>query len=145
MYTQEEIIYRKALVEVNEIISRLNEENKQKIPKKVIDAILNNMDKEYTFELDKKYLLYEQNLLPETVAIISVIYSDYLCSEEERKKWKQYDIYCMQKIEEMKTQKYNNEDIFKNENKEEKAIVKVEKKTLFKTILNKILNFIHKK
>lgn len=145
MYTQEEIIYRKALVEVNEIISRLNEENKQKIPKKVIDAILNNMDKEYTFELDKKYLLYEQNLLPETVAIISVIYSDYLCLEEERKKWKQYDIYCMQKIEEMKTQKYNNEDIFKNENKEEKAIVKVEKKTLFKTILNKILNFIHKK
>lgn len=106
-------VYSKAFVELNEIISNMNENLKNKIPDKTIKAIELAKDKNYIFNYDKSKSLAEQKLLPETKSLLSVIYSDYLCSPEERKKWQEYDKFEMQKREELKATKYNN-NIFEN-------------------------------
>ena len=86
---------------------------KNKIPSKTIKAIELAKDKNYKFNYDKSKSLNEQTLLPETKSLLSVIYSDYLCSTEERKKWQEYDRFELQKQDEMKAKKYNS-SVFEN-------------------------------
>ena len=57
----------------------------------------------------------KQKLLPETISLLSIIYSDYLCSEEEKKKWDEYDKFELQKLEEIKQQKYNTNNLFQQQ------------------------------
>lgn len=106
--------YLKAFVELNEIINRMHKKLRAKIPSKLIEDIKKAGDKNYKFNWDDSLSLSEQNFLPETKSLLSVIWSDYLCSEEERKKWEEYDRFEMLKIEEKKMQMYNPNNLFKN-------------------------------
>lgn len=108
-------IYLKAFVELNEIINHLNTNLKNKIPKKTLEAIKNSGDKNYQFKYDNTQRLSKQKLLPETISLLSIIYSDYLCSEEEKKKWDEYDKFELQKLEEIKQQKYNTNNLFQQQ------------------------------
>ena len=45
--------YRQALFEVYQILENSNEEIKNKIPKKFIDFLKENMDNDYKFKLEK--------------------------------------------------------------------------------------------
>lgn len=108
-------IYLKAFVELNEIINHLNTNLKNKIPKKTLEAINNAKDKNYQFKYDNTQSLSKQKLLPETISLLSIIYSDYLCSEEEKKKWDEYDKFELQKLEEIKQQKYNTNNLFQQQ------------------------------
>ena len=49
-----------------------------------------------TFVYDKNIPLYEQSILPETKALLSILYSDYLCSKKEKEKWDEYDKFEQQ-------------------------------------------------
>ena len=113
MLREKEKMYAKAFSELNEIINNMTDSLKNKIPSKTIKAIELARDKNYKFNYDKSKSLNEQTLLPETKSLLSVIYSDYLCSPEERKKWQEYDEFERQKQEELKATKYNN-NIFEN-------------------------------
>ena len=108
-------IYLKAFVELNEIINHLNTNLKNKIPKKTLEAINNAKDKNYQFKYDNTQSLSKQKLLPETISLLSIIYSDYLCSEEEKKKWDEYDKFELRKLEEIKQQKYNTNNLFQQQ------------------------------
>lgn len=108
-------VYKKAFVELNEIINHLNTNLKNKIPKKTLEAINNAKDKNYQFKYDNTQSLSKQKLLPETISLLSIIYSDYLCSEEEKKKWDEYDKFELQKLEEIKQQKYNTNNLFQQQ------------------------------
>ena len=108
-------IYLKAFVELNEIINHFNTNLKNKIPKKTLAAIKNAKDKNYQFKYDNTQSLSKQKLLPETISLLSIIYSDYLCSEEEKKKWDEYDKFELQKLEEIKQQKYNTNNLFQQQ------------------------------
>lgn len=114
-------VYSKAFVELNEIINNMNENLKNKIPDKTIKAIKLAGNKNYKFNYDKSKSLNEQTLLPETKSLLSVIYSDYLCSPEERKKWQEYDRFEMQKQDELKAKKYNS-NVFENVKNTKKII-----------------------
>ena len=122
--------YLKAFVELNEIINHLNTNSKNKIPKKTLEAIKNSKDKNYQFKYDNTQSLSKQKLLPETISLLSIIYSDYLCSEEERKKWGEYDNFTLQKQEELKQKKYNNNNLFQKQNNNTNIVVLDEKKQL---------------
>ncbi len=76
--------FKDAYSEVYEILKYLDENNKAKIPKEVIDAICENRNKDYTFELDEEKTLQEQNLLPETRAILFNLFRDYLASPRQK-------------------------------------------------------------
>ena len=123
-------IYLKAFVELNEIINHLNTNLKNKIPKKTLEAIKNSGNKNYQFKYDNTQSLSKQKLLPETISLLSIIYSDYLCSDEEKKKWDEYDKFTLQKQEELKQKKYNVNNLFKEQKNNTSIVVLDEKKQL---------------
>ena len=139
--------YKNAYTEVYEIIEQLNEEEYNKIPPQVIKAIEENRNTEYEFELEEDIELKDQELLPETKAILFNLFRDYLSTPEQKEK-----IIKMQAEErlrnEQKKQEQYNSDVFVN--KQKKQPIKEEhtelieyKENIFKRILNKIRQFFH--
>ena len=99
--------YGDAFTEVYEIISYLNDEEYNKIPKEVVDAIYENRNKEYEYWLDESIPLEDQEMLPETKAILFNLFRDYLSYP-----WQKEKIIKMQREErlrkeEIKRKKYN--------------------------------------
>ena len=70
---------RRALAEVYNVLIMLDKENFDKIPKKMIQAIKNNMDTEYDVQWNE---IENGKLLEDTEKILSVLYTDYLAREK---------------------------------------------------------------
>lgn len=137
--------YSKAFVELNEIINNMDENLKNKIPAKMKEDIKRAGDKNYKFSFDKTLKLSEQILLPETKSLLSIIYSDYLCPDDEKKKWEEYDKFEIQKQEELKAKKYSTSNLFENTKRtkvkdDTKELQIVDNKKV--SIWNKLKNFI---
>ncbi len=105
--------YKKAYTELNEIIKELSEAEIQKIPNDLIKNIKINMDMEYKWKYDNSKDLIQQDLMPETKALIVEIYERYLCKESEKEFWKEYNKICFNNIEQQKRIVYNANNIFK--------------------------------
>lgn len=75
----------RAFTEVQEIINYFPKEIKNKIPTDFLDFIDENANDKYKFRFDDSKSLEEQNLLPDTEAILIMIYRNYFCSEKEKK------------------------------------------------------------
>ncbi len=144
--------YTDAFTQVYVVLNELDDEDYDKIPPEVVDAIRKNRNKEYQFKIDKSIDLKDNNLLPEARALLFKIYRDYLASESQRQK-----ILKMQNEErrkrELKRQQQYNSDIFAN--KETETIQKSElengselqqqsihpvlyKESIFKRLFNRI-------
>ena len=141
--------YNDAFAEVAVILDSLVEEDYDKIPAEVIEAINENRNLEYEYELDEEVDLSKQTMLPETKAILFNLFRDYLSTDEQREK-----IIRMQKEErtrneEKKRLKYST-DVFENRNiskidseNTEKEILypaKIQKEGIFKKIIKYIKN-----
>ena len=74
----------KRLVEVDVILHYLSRENYQKIPKEIIQAIKDNMDKDYTWEYDESKELKDQDVSRDTIAFLSYINTEYLLNDEQK-------------------------------------------------------------
>ena len=141
---------KNAYTEVYTILEDLNEEEYNKIPPEVIEAIKENRNEEYIYNLDENLELKNQQILPETKAILFNIFRDYLSTPEQKEKIISMQNEERRKNELKKQQQYNN-DVFANKTKE---IIKKEEKepielieykeNIFKQILNKIKNFFMK-
>ena len=139
--------YSKAFVELKEIMRFMSDDLIQKIPERLKNNIQRIENKDYNFVYDSNLPLYEQNLLEETKALLSVLYSDYLCDEDERAKWKAFDSFELEQRENLKKQKYNPNALFmKSDDKEcEKEVSMVKyQESIIKKIWNKISNFIRR-
>ncbi len=139
--------YKNAYTEVYEIIEQLNEEEYSKIPPQVIKAIEENRNTEYEFELEEDIELKDQELLPETKAILFNLFRDYLSTPEQKEKIIKMQVEERRKNEQNKSEQYNL-DIFANKPKNrdirEEHIELIEyKENIFKRILNKIRQFFH--
>lgn len=150
MIVSEKNIYKKIYRELYEIIDILSENEKDKISKELIDNIKRNMDNEYSFKIDKDKSLLEQEILPQTQALLIKLYEKYLCSDEEREKWNLYDKMCYMKLQKMKSETYKGysslEEMRKVEQKlpavgENKEIMEVKKENLLQKIIRKIKSF----
>ena len=138
---------KNAYTEVYTILQELNEEEYNKIPLEVVEAIKVNRNEEYEYELDDELELKEQAMLPETKAILFNLFRDYLATPEQKVKIIRMQNEERQKNELKKQQKYNT-DVFANkqkketvqQNNEERQIVEY-KENIFKRILNKIKKF----
>lgn len=141
---QNTLRYHKAFKEVYLLINDLSSDLYVKIPKSFIKTIKENMDESYDISIDK---LNTEGMMEETEAVMSLIFRDYLCSEELNQKLIEYD----NKQIEQKLARYNN--IFGNENtaenekhiedndfnsEEEKSLIVVKEENIFIKILNKI-------
>ncbi len=139
--------YKNAYTEVYEIIKQLDEEEYNKIPSEVIKAIEENRNTEYEFDLDEDIELKDQELLPETKAILFNLFRDYLSTAEQKEKIIKMQVEERRKNEQNKSEQYNL-DIFANKPKNrdirEEHIELIEyKENIFKRILNKIRQFFH--
>ena len=101
--------YRNAYKEVYEILQELDEENHNKIPKDIIKVFEENKNEEYEFHLDDELELKEQDLLPETKAILYNLFRDYLSEPWQKEKIVKWQNEEKQRNEELKKQKYNTE------------------------------------
>lgn len=137
-----------AAVEFNCILNNSSQEIINKIPKKFIDFMQSIASSTYTFDYDKSKKLNEQKLKPETRGLISLVYQDYICNEEEKNN---YIIKCRNyednKEKELR-EKYNPDNVFKNRNSSQKSIkddiseeidmVEYKKKNFIQKIFGKI-------
>ena len=148
MNKEKNFLYKKACVELNEILNSLSEEQKSQIPENFKYNLIKNMDKNYKFSLDNSKGIFEQEIMIETEALLVEVYEKYLAPKEEKELWNKYNKICLNKIEEAKRKKYNPDDIFKkqtlkievnlNNNKIE-AIVEY-KESIFKKIKDLVKN-----
>ena len=76
--------YKEAFTEVDSILKLLNQEDYNKIPKNVIEAIKQNQNKEYDFKINLNKDINNQGIMEETKAILYNIYRDYLATPEQR-------------------------------------------------------------
>lgn len=138
--------YNDAYTEVYEIIELLDKEEYNKIPSEIIKAIRENRNLEYKFKLDEKIELKEQQLLPETKAILFNMFRDYLSTPEQKEIIIKRQAEERKRIEQMKKNEYNSNlfekksNINKNEKIENIELIKY-KENIFKKILRNIRNF----
>ena len=107
----------KAYTQAYCVLQMLSEEDKKKIPEKLIEAIKNKMDSEYQFEVDTEDE-EEPKLLVDTEKILSVVYTDYLATDEEKKVIKNKEMKYMLEKEKEKQEKYPT-DVFQTRAKAE--------------------------
>jgi len=143
--------YAKALCEVREVLKNTDDELINKIPQYFKDFIEKNYDRDYRApQITTEKSLEEQELLDETFEIISIIYRNYWCDNEQRREYdeiiKRNEINYQNELAE----KYNPDNLFKQEIIEEKIVEEnneaknslIEyKEPFFKRIFNKIKNF----
>lgn len=138
------INYKKALVEVDAVLSCLDYNEYKKIPTNIINAIENNKDEEYMYDYDEELEYEDWSLMPETKAILYNIFKKYLATEEQRKYLQQKERLENYKIESEKIKKYNSENLFKKEKEvkkveqEENNELIVKRDSSFKRILEKL-------
>ena len=108
----------KAYTEVNYLINEMSEEMRNKIPINILKNIQNRMDKNYNFSIENEDF-ENVKLLDDTEKILSVLYTDYFATEEEKEV-----IQNKERILENKKREENNNlelnEIFPNKKEETK-------------------------
>ena len=138
----------KRLVEVDEVLKYLKVDELKKIPEEIRQMIKANKDKDYIWKYDETKKLKNQNLSRDKFAFLSYLNMEYLLNEEQKKLMNQIHMENERKEEEIKSEKYKTDDLFKkNTNKIETQNRQVElemleyKENFLKRIINKIKKF----
>lgn len=145
-----------AFSEIYEIFKLMPQELLNKIPNKFYEMIEEERDKGYIPDIHEP--LENQKLKDETIIILGLIYRDFLCPPEERKKLQAKDARELQElqgqIENELREKYNPDDIFKNRNKKvenefveqnkENSLVVIQEDKWYKRIFNLIKKIFNK-
>lgn len=128
---------KKAFAEVNDILKHSELEIQEKIPKKFLDMLEENEDKNYKLNIDYDKDINNQELLPYTRDILAMIYTDYLCSKEEKEK---FLLENEQLFEELEKQKVLEENKAREENLNNTSITLIKKEKWYQKIIKFIFN-----
>lgn len=102
--------YEEAFAEVEEILKIMPIDLVSKIPLKVLRIISENRAEDYNVKIQEP--VGGQNLKPETIAILGLLYRDYICTPEEREKLQTEDKEELEKIEREMQQQYDIGNVF---------------------------------
>ena len=105
--------FAEASAEINEILGYLPTEYVEKIPAKLRDFFNKVKKADYVSKIDPYKQLDEQELKPKTRTLLTVIYRNYWCNEEERAELDKVLIENDKKYEEELRGRYNPDNIFK--------------------------------
>lgn len=108
--------YERAFAEIDEILNLMPVQLINKIPINFRNMISAKKSVEYKPNIKEPF--EEQELMEETIIILGLIYRDFLCDEEERKKLKAQDAEKAKEIEEELREKYNPDNLFNNKKEE---------------------------
>ena len=133
-----------AMAEVLEYLKGIRQEDIDKIPKKVLDYIEENANKDYVCNFSPADQISQMDLLPESKVMIAAICYSYWCENEIEKESLRKIIDKNENLfEQEQKELYNADNLFpKEETKEEKieevALAKVEKESILQRIIRKI-------
>jgi len=146
-------IYEKALAEVYQILLCFPEDIRLKIPKKLLELIKKEKDKDYKVNI--KHPLNTGDYSKEAIVLLGMIYTDYLCAPEEKNIRKKRALELKQIYDKQNSEKYNQDNIFKkvnnkvenekeeiSENNMETALVQY-KESFFARFKNFIFKILH--
>lgn len=133
-------INKQSLAQIYYILNGFNEDTKNKIPDSLINTIRENMDYQYN---------NEEELLEETKELLYAILNKYILSQSQKDKLSEYYKYYDAKIEEIKSKKYQNKDLFNRDKKEinsntNNISVVIYKENIFIKFFNKLKNILKK-
>lgn len=139
--------------ETYDIICHLDKNLYNKIPKNFLELIKKNVEPDYKVNIDYSKSINNQNLQRDTRVLLSLIYRDYLCNQEEKDKLIQNDKI---QLNNEKEQQHSFNNLFKDnvekteiEKKElyntETQIIKYRKSSFFTNVINKLKAFFYKK
>ncbi len=109
--------YANAYSEVLEILKYISKEDYEKIPNSKIELFETNHNKEYIFKYNPNKTLDEQNVSKTAKAIIAILFRDYWATELQKEKIITKQNYDRMQLEEKKKERYNSDNIFKNNKK----------------------------
>ena len=141
----------KAYTEVLVILSYMEKKYIDMIPKKLLELVNEEKDKNYQPNINPNISLAEQNLQRKTLALLAMLNLNYWCKDENEKQ-EMLKMYSEndKKIEAEMRERYNPDNLFKKrENVEQNDEVKEEctdiieykEQNIFKKILNRIIKF----
>ncbi|MBR3721014.1 MAG: hypothetical protein IKN09_04680 [Clostridia bacterium] len=135
--------YSKAFTEVLEILKFIDKTDLKKIPQNLIESFENNSDKNYSFRYDTCKSMEEQDVSYTAKCIIALLYKEYWADEVEKSMLHNQEKYLEQKSEELKHEKYNADNIFKDKNTtdEEVNALVVQKESILSKLIKKIKSF----
>ena len=141
--------YKQALKEINTILGFMENEYIEKLPKKLVRFIKENMDISYEDNIKQSIPIDKQTLKKDTKILLSLIYRNYWCNEDEKRQLMEEDANKKREYEKEIYERYNPDNIFKNRNKviedikinEDEKQLLVPKETFFKKLINKIKSF----
>lgn len=140
-----------AYAEIDEILNLLEDNYRERVPKKVRDFFKEEKMKDYHPEIDIEKPLIEQNLKRETMVLLAIFNLNYWCENEEEK---QRFLNELDKNEEEKKEleeKYNPDNLFKKEKQikilkeENTSLIEYKKTNMLKRVFEKIMNFFKRK
>ena len=138
--------YKNAFKEVYEILQNTEDELLEKIPSKFIDFLQKNMNTQYITNIDTKIDIDKQKLLPETEAILALIYRSYWVSNEaERQEFANIDKKALKEAVENKKNKYKDISEIFNKRKNidnitlDNKLIVIKKETIMQKFIKKIL------
>ncbi len=145
--------YMEAFSEVYEIFKLMPQELLNKIPKKFYEIIKEERDKEYLPNI--KEPIENQKLKDETIILLGLIYRDFLCSQDEKKRLQEKDARDLKEAERILEaelrEKYNPDNIFKKNREEiepsneEIAMIEYKEQSFLKRLFEKIKSLFKKK
>lgn len=148
------VAYREAVTEVLDILKHMEESYISKVPKKFMEFLEKNKDKDYNPNFDHSKKLNELNLKEKTKDILAIIYMNYWCDENKKIEYKKLLNENEKIYQEEIREKYNPDNIFKKKEEKVQNIQKSDFENLpievkkdesfFRKIINIIKNIIKK-
>ena len=141
---------RQAYSEIDEFLGLLSIDQRNMIPQKLRELFNQEKDKEYIKGIDPTIPIKDQNLREETLGLIALLNLQYWCQNEiEKERLKKIYAKNEKEYQEMIQEKFNPDNLFKKketiveEKKEQVECMQIleYKETIFKKIINKILQF----
>ena len=140
-------INKKAVSEVIDVLKHSEIEVTQKIPKKFIEFLTKNSDRDYIPNIDYSEENWENSIEEDAKVLIALIYRDYIMSEEEKEKV----IEEAERQEQEIREKYNPDNLLKKNSKIEneksqddteqevqKSLLIIKEEKWYERIINKI-------
>lgn len=131
----------KAYVETIELLKYFSIEQVKKIPEEKLKVFLKFKDESYIYKVDETKSFFEQDMMPETKAIFTILFEDYWATDEQREALKQKEKEAFKELEDKKRNLYNPDNLFKNKkvNEVEKYIKNTNITLLNEKWYNKII------
>lgn len=129
-------VCRKEYNEILEILKHIPSYDYFKIPDEKIEFFKTYSVKDYDFKIEN---INDAKISRETFAIYTSLYRDYIATNEEKEKINEILLLNQKRKEE----KYSSKKLF-NSKKENEKLVKVEKISLLKKILNNLKSIFSK-